>query len=169
MAKLQSFLVAQMVKNLPSVQETWVWCLYHRDCNTPGFPVLHRLLEFALIHVCWVSDAIHPSHPLSPPSSALNLAQRQGLFQYWCLKTVSSLSFSLGAYAWCLQERWLTGLPEVKSRNPWTLLGCQRPRPMNVVNLVSCPLAWPRPRCAFTPRSSPSHLSFLCALLLFSC
>ena len=35
--------------------------------NTPGFPVLHYLLAFAQIHVHWVSDAIQPSHPLSPP------------------------------------------------------------------------------------------------------
>ena len=27
------------------------------DCSTPGFPVLHYLLEFAQIHVHWVSDA----------------------------------------------------------------------------------------------------------------
>ena len=34
-------------------------------------------------HVHWVSDAIHPSHPLSSPSSpALNLSQHQGLFQW---------------------------------------------------------------------------------------
>ena len=37
------------------------------DCSMPGFPVLH-LLEFAQIHVHWVSDAIQPSHPLSSPS-----------------------------------------------------------------------------------------------------
>ena len=37
-------------------------------------PVLHYLLEFAQIHVHWVSDAIQPSHPLLCPSSrALNL------------------------------------------------------------------------------------------------
>ena len=31
----------------------------------------------------WVSDAIQPSHPLSPPSPpAFNLSQRQGLFQW---------------------------------------------------------------------------------------
>ena len=35
---------------------------------TPGFPVLHCLLEFAHIHVHWVNDAIQPSHPLLPPS-----------------------------------------------------------------------------------------------------
>ena len=28
------------------------------DCSTPGFPVLHYLLEFTQIHVHWVSDAI---------------------------------------------------------------------------------------------------------------
>ena len=36
------------------------------DCGTPGFPVLHHLPEFAQSHVLWVSDAIQPSHPLSP-------------------------------------------------------------------------------------------------------
>ena len=46
----------------------------------PGFLVLHHLLEFAQIHVCWVCDAIQPSHPLSPPSPpALNLSRHQGL------------------------------------------------------------------------------------------
>ena len=34
--------------------------------NMPGFPVFHYLLEFAQIHVHWVSDAIQPSHPLPP-------------------------------------------------------------------------------------------------------
>ena len=38
------------------------------DCSTPGSCVLHDLLEFAQIHVRWVSDAIRPSHPLSPAS-----------------------------------------------------------------------------------------------------
>ena len=35
------------------------------DCSTPGFPVLHHLLELAQTHIHWVSDAIQ-SHPLSP-------------------------------------------------------------------------------------------------------
>ena len=50
------------------------------DCSTPGFPVLHHLPEFAQTHVHWVSDALEASHPLSPPSYALNLSQHQGLF-----------------------------------------------------------------------------------------
>ena len=36
------------------------------DCSTPGFPVLHYLPEFAHTHVYWGSDAIQPSHTLSP-------------------------------------------------------------------------------------------------------
>ena len=31
----------------------------------PGLPVHHQLPEFTQTHVHWVSDAIHPSHPLS--------------------------------------------------------------------------------------------------------
>ena len=53
------------------------------DCSTPGFPVLHHLLEFAQTPVRWVSDAIQPSYPLSSPSlPAFNLSQHQGLFQW---------------------------------------------------------------------------------------
>ena len=53
------------------------------DYNMPGSPVLHYLLEFAQIHVHWVSDAIWPSHPLPPPTPvAFYLPQLQGLFQW---------------------------------------------------------------------------------------
>ena len=46
------------------------------DCSTPGFPVLHHLLEFARVHVHGIGDAIQPSHPLSPPSPpVLSLSQ----------------------------------------------------------------------------------------------
>ena len=48
----------------------------------PVITVLHYLQEFAQAHVHSVSDAIQPSHPLSPPSPpALKLSQHQGLFQ----------------------------------------------------------------------------------------
>ena len=40
------------------------------DYSTLGFPVLHYLQELAQTHVHWVSDAIHPSHPLLPPFSS---------------------------------------------------------------------------------------------------
>ena len=50
--------------------------------STPGLPVHHQLPEFTQTHVHRVSDAIHPSHPLSslsPP--APNPSQHQSLFQ----------------------------------------------------------------------------------------
>ena len=59
-------------------------CSVTNSCLTlwePGSSVLHRLSGFAQIHAHWVSDAISPSHslsPLSPP--ALNLSLHQGPF-----------------------------------------------------------------------------------------
>ena len=51
--------------------------------STPGLPVHHQLLEFTQTHVHRVSDAIHPSHPLSSPSPlAPNPSQHQSLFQW---------------------------------------------------------------------------------------
>ena len=48
----------------------------------PGLPVHHQLPEFTQTHVHRVSDAIHPSHPLSSPSPpAPNPSQQQSLFQ----------------------------------------------------------------------------------------
>ena len=52
------------------------------DCSMPGLPVHHQLPEFTQTHDHWVSDAIQPSHLLSSPSPAFNLAQHQGLFQW---------------------------------------------------------------------------------------
>ena len=47
------------------------------DCNTPGLPVHHQLLEFTQTHVHPVSDATQTTHPLSSPSApAINLSQR---------------------------------------------------------------------------------------------
>ena len=51
--------------------------------STPGLPVHHQLPEFTKTHVCRVSDAIQPSHPLSSPSPpAPNPSQHQSLFQW---------------------------------------------------------------------------------------
>ena len=44
------------------------------DCNIPGFPVLHYLLEFSQTIIHWVSNAIQPSHPLLPPCIEIQLA-----------------------------------------------------------------------------------------------
>ena len=63
------------------------------DCSTPRFLVLHYLLELAQTHFHWVSDAIQPSHPLSPLSPpALNFSQHQDLFQWvGCLHQVAKI------------------------------------------------------------------------------
>ena len=63
------------------------------DCSVPGLPVPHLILEFAQIHVCCISDAIQPSHPLmSSFSSALNLSEHQGLFQWViCLHQMTTM------------------------------------------------------------------------------
>ena len=77
-----------------SVTKSWPALWDPKDCSTPGFPVLHHLPEFAQTHVHWGSDAIQPSHPLSPLSPpALNLSQHQGLFQ-WVSSSHRSFSFS---------------------------------------------------------------------------
>ena len=53
------------------------------DGSTPGFLVLHCLLEYAQTHVHWVSDVIQPSHPLLPPSPlAFNFFHHQSLYLF---------------------------------------------------------------------------------------
>ena len=44
-------------------------------------PVHHQLPEFTQIHIHQVSDAIQPSHPLSPSPPAPNPSQHQSLLQ----------------------------------------------------------------------------------------
>ena len=62
---------------------SFVWICDPMDCCTPGFLVLHYLLEFAQTHVHWVGDTIQTSHPLTPPfPPAFNLSQHHSLFQW---------------------------------------------------------------------------------------
>ena len=67
---------------------------YPMNCSMPGFPVPHRLLEFAQSQVHWVSDAIQPSCPLLPPFPlAFNLSQHQGLLQWVSSSQLGGQSF----------------------------------------------------------------------------
>ena len=50
-------------------------------CSTPGLLVPHYVPEFAQVYVHCIGDAIQPSHPLSPSSSAFSLCQHQVFFQ----------------------------------------------------------------------------------------
>ena len=68
------------------------------NCNMPGLPVHHQLLEFTQAHAHWVGDAIEPSHLLSSPSPpAFNLSQHQGLFKWFSSshKVAKLLEFQL--------------------------------------------------------------------------
>ena len=89
------------------------------DCNMPGLPVLHQLLEFTQTRFHWVGDAIQPSHPLSLPSPrALNLSQHQSLFQWvgslYQVAKVSEFQLYCGVFTqwvgfddWLIKVSWL--------------------------------------------------------------
>ena len=67
--------------------ESWVTILTADNISSvaQSCPTLWNLmdLEPAHIHVHRIGDAIQPSHPLSsPPLTAFNLSQHQGLFQW---------------------------------------------------------------------------------------
>ena len=77
---LVAYVFSTFVVVFQSLIHVWLFATPWTACSIPGFPVLHYLLEFAQIHVHWVSDAIQPSHPLLTPSHpAFNLSQHQGL------------------------------------------------------------------------------------------
>jgi len=66
------------------------------DCSTPGFPVLHHLPEFAQTHAHWVSDAIQPSHPVTPFSCPQSFPASGSFPMSWFF---ASGSQSIGAAA----------------------------------------------------------------------
>ena len=80
---LKGYVTFKAIFNCFSVNKSCPALCNPMDCSTPGFPVLHHLLEFAQTHVHWVGDAIKSCHPLSYLSPlVLNLSQHQGLFQW---------------------------------------------------------------------------------------
>ena len=67
------------------------------ECSTPGFPVLHYLLEFAQTHVHWVDDAIQPSVLCHPFSSCLLSFTASGSFPVSQLFTSGDQSIGASA------------------------------------------------------------------------
>ena len=69
------------------------------DCSMPGFPVHHQHPELTKTHAHRVSDAIQPSHPLSPPSPpTFSHSELQGLFlmsQFFSAGDQSIMEFQL--------------------------------------------------------------------------
>ena len=49
-----------------SVTQLCLTLCHSMDYSMPGFPVLHKRLKFAHVHVLCIGDAIQPSHPLMP-------------------------------------------------------------------------------------------------------
>ena len=102
------------MKNNPRWQGLWLLCCKYNvkgcsvaqlcptlwdplDWSTPGFPVLHYLLEFAQTHIHWVNDAIQPSYPLSLHSPHPQLSSESGFFPMSWL--FPSGGWSIGASA----------------------------------------------------------------------
>ena len=75
---LCSGLVSLIWPQFSSVAQSCPTLCGPKNRSTPGLPVHHQLPEFTQTHVHRVSDAIQPSHPLSPSPPA----QHQGLFQW---------------------------------------------------------------------------------------
>ena len=72
-----------------------VWLCNPVDCNMPGFPVHHQLLELAKIHVHWVGEAIQPSRLPSSPSQFSSVAQScPTLATPWIAACQASLSIT---------------------------------------------------------------------------
>ena len=76
------FLNACQIVQFSSVAHLCLTLCDPMNHSTPGLPVHHQLPESTQTHVHWVSDAIQPSHLLSPCPPAFNLSQHQGLFQW---------------------------------------------------------------------------------------
>ena len=80
---MAQFSSAQSLKSCPTLCNPM-------DCSTPGFPVLHHLLELAQIHVHSGNDAIQPSHLCCPllllppiPPSIRVFSNESALFMRW--------------------------------------------------------------------------------------
>ena len=74
------------------------------DCSTPGFPVLHHLLELVQTHIHGINDPIQLSHPLSvvPFSSCPQSFPASGSFPMsWLFLSGGQ---SVGASASSLEE-----------------------------------------------------------------
>ena len=73
------------------------------NCSLPFFLVPHNLPECAYIHVHCISDAIQPSHPLSPPSPlALSLSQHHFTDK---VHVVKAMVFPVVVYVWELDHK----------------------------------------------------------------
>ena len=132
------------------------------DCSTPGFPVPQFLLEFAQIHVCWVSDALH--FILCCPLLLLpSIFPSISLFQ---CHLFASGGWSIGASASA------SVLP--MNFRGWFPLGLTGLISLQSKRLLRVPLSWTkhpwyvRNLCFCLVQKSNCKLSLHCILILFS-
>ena len=118
-----SILKVLSVQSVSSVAHSHPTLCDPMDCSMSGFPGLHYLQEFAQTHVHWFSDAIQPSHPLSPSSSCPQSFPASGSFLMSQLFTSGGKSIEVSASALVLQmiiQGWfplrLTGLISLLSK-----------------------------------------------------
>ena len=101
MTNLSSVQLSTVAQSCPTVCDPM-------DCNMPGLPVHHQLLELTQTHVHWIGDAIQSSHPLSSPSPlVLNLSQHQGLFKW--VSSSHQVATILELQLQCQSFRWMLG------------------------------------------------------------
>ena len=79
-----------------SVSQSCPTLCHPMDYSTPDLPVHHQLPGFTQTHVCWVSNAIQPPHPLLSPSPAFNLSS---IIVFWNESALQSAGQSIGASA----------------------------------------------------------------------
>ena len=93
------------------------------DWITPGFPILHYLLEFVQAHVHWVGDVIQISFSVAPFSSRPQPFPASGSFWMIWLFTSGGQSIGTSASAFILPMNiqgwfplWLPGLISLQSK-----------------------------------------------------
>ena len=110
------------------------------DCITPDLPVPHHLPEFAQIYVHCISEAVQPSHPLTPS------------IVLWSYTTFSSVQFSsvaqscrLFATPWiaACQPPCPSPTPRVHSNSRPSSQWCHPAISSSVVPFSSCPQSLP--------------------------
>ena len=80
-----------------SVAQSYLTLCDPMNCNMPGLPVHHQLLESTQTHVHCVGDAIQPSHPLVPFSSCPQSFPASGSFPMSQLFVSSGQSIGVSA------------------------------------------------------------------------
>ena len=141
------------------------------DCNMPGFPVHHQLLEFTQSHVHWVSDTIQPSHPLSSPSpSAFNIKLQKAFKNQNEVTVVQASKMQPGG---CGFKHFPASL---RTWIFWTVSNTRAsPAILKIISVSSCklqPCGFKDSPCNSAKISNPnqsllnSHLSFLPAPIL---